>query len=175
VGYSLGGRLALRAALRDSARYEGLVTVGASAGIKDAGERSARAAADEKLAAWMERSTIEEIVRIWERQPLFADQPEALVDRQRAGRLSHEPAELASLLRSAGQGALDPAWSELGKLDLPFLAIAGARDERYCAAARRLAELAPHGRAALIEGAGHAPQLQRPEAVASVLLEFLER
>jgi len=175
VGYSLGGRLALRAALRDPVRYRGLVTVGASAGIEDAAERSARAGADEKLAAWMERSPIEEVVAIWERQPLFADQSEALVERQRAGRLSHDPAELASLLRSAGQGALAPVWSDLPRLDLPFLALAGARDERYCAAARRLAELAPRGRLALIEGAGHAPQLQRPEAVAAVLLEFLER
>src|SRR5919201_5940156 len=59
VGYSLGGRLALRAALRAADRYMGLVTIGATAGIE---ERAARAADDEKLAAWMERSSIEEIV-----------------------------------------------------------------------------------------------------------------
>lgn len=174
VGYSLGGRLALRAALRAPGRFAGLVTVGATAGIEDSAERSARAEADEKLAGWMERSSIENIVAIWERQPLFADQSDAVVDQQRPGRLGHDPAQLASLLRTAGQGALAPVWTELHRLDLPLLALAGARDERYAAAARRLAELAPRGRAAVVEHAGHAPQLQRPEAVAGLLLEFLD-
>jgi 2-succinyl-6-hydroxy-2,4-cyclohexadiene-1-carboxylate synthase len=175
VGYSLGGRLVLRAALRAPDRYAGLVTVGATAGIEDAGERSARAQADEKLAGWMERSPIEDIVAVWERQPLFADQSDSLVEQQRAGRLAHDPQQLASLLRTAGQGALPPIWDDLHRLDLPYLALAGDRDERYAAAARRLAELAPQGRFALVETAGHAAQLQRPEAVARLLVEFLER
>jgi 2-succinyl-6-hydroxy-2,4-cyclohexadiene-1-carboxylate synthase len=173
VGYSLGGRLALRAVLRDPGRYAGLVTVGASAGIDEPATRSARAEADERLASWMEAATIEDIVGIWERQPLFADQPEALVEEQRAGRLSHDPAGLAMLLRTAGQGVLDPVWHELLTLELPLLAIAGARDEGYVAAAQRMADMAPRGRAAIVEDAGHAPQLQRPERVAELIEEFL--
>jgi 2-succinyl-6-hydroxy-2,4-cyclohexadiene-1-carboxylate synthase len=174
AGYSLGGRLCLHAALRDPGRYAGVVTVGASAGIEDAAERSARAGADAKLATWMESASIEDVVAVWERQPLFADQGEALVEDQRAGRLSHDPRELASLLRSAGQGALGPVWGELRRLGPPLLALAGARDERYAEAARRLAGAAPRGRAAIVENAGHAPHLQHPEAVAALLVDFLD-
>jgi len=174
VGYSLGGRLALRATIRDPGRYAGLVTIGATAGIDDAQLRAARFEADERLAAWMEAAPIEDVVGIWERQPLFADQSDALVEHQRPGRLSHDPASLALLLRTAGQGALDSVWHELLRLDLPVLAIAGARDEGYARAARRIAETAPRGGFAIVEEAGHAPQLQQPDEVARLLLGFLD-
>jgi 2-succinyl-6-hydroxy-2,4-cyclohexadiene-1-carboxylate synthase len=175
VGYSLGGRLALRAVLRDPGRYAGLVTVGATAGIDDPGLRSSRAEADDRLAAWMEAAPIEDVVSIWERQPLFADQSERLIESQRAGRLSHDPGGLAMLLRTAGQGVLEPVWHGLLTLDLPVLAIAGARDEGYVAAAERIADTAPRGRAAVVEDAGHAAHLQRPERVAELIEGFLNR
>ncbi len=171
-GYSLGGRLALRAALRNPSRYRGVVTIGASAGIEEPVARRARAEADARLAAWMETMPIAEIVAVWERQPLFADQSDALVEAQRPGRLSHDPRSLALLLRTAGQGVLEPVWHELERLELPLLAVAGIRDEAYAGAAERLARLAPAGRSALVEHAGHAPHLQRPEAVAALLGEF---
>ena len=46
AGYSLGGRLALHAALRDPGHYAALVTVGTSAGIEDSAVRAERAEAD---------------------------------------------------------------------------------------------------------------------------------
>jgi 2-succinyl-6-hydroxy-2,4-cyclohexadiene-1-carboxylate synthase len=175
VGYSLGGRLALRAVLRDPGRYAGLVTVSASPGIDEPAMRSARAEADDRLAAWMEAAPIEDVVSIWERQPLFADQSEGLIEEQRAGRMSHDPGELAMLLRTAGQGVLEPVWHELVTLDVPLLAIAGARDEGYVAAAQRMADMAPNGRAAIVEDAGHAAHLQQPRRVAELIEGFLNR
>ena len=173
-GYSLGGRLALHAALREPARYAGLVTVSASAGIEAPATRAARAEADAKLASWMETQEMEQIVAVWERQPLFADQSDALVEQQRPGRLRQEPRGLALLLRTAGQGALEPVWQRLNSLTLPVLAIAGVLDERYCDAARRIARAVPDGHVAIVELAGHAPQLQRPDEVAAALVDFLD-
>ena len=175
VGYSLGGRLALRAALRAPEHYLGVATIGATAGIDEPTLRSTRAEADERLAAWMEAAPIEDIVSVWERQPLFADQSEGLVEAQRPGRLAQDPAALAMTLRTAGQGVLEPVWHELLLLDLPLLAIAGARDEGYVRAAKRIADTAPRGHAEIVEEAGHAVQLQRPDEVARLLEEFLGR
>ena len=173
-GYSLGGRLAIHAAVREPGRYAGLVTVGASAGIDEPPARAARREADEKIAAWMETAAINEVVSVWERQPLFADQSDILIESQREGRLSHDPRELALLLREAGQGTLEPAWYRLGGVDLPWLALSGSRDERYSAAARRIAREAPRAHAETIPDAGHAPQLQQPRAVAQRIERFLD-
>jgi 2-succinyl-6-hydroxy-2,4-cyclohexadiene-1-carboxylate synthase len=174
VGYSLGGRLALRAALRDPASFTAVVLVGSTAGIDEGPLRVQRAEADEKLASWIEVMPIEDIVALWERQPLFADQSDLLVDEQRPGRLSHDPRSLALLLRTAGQGTLEPVWHELRTLEVPLLAIAGARDDGYSAAAKRIAATAPNARAAIVEEAGHAAQLQQPARVADLITEFLD-
>ena len=112
---------------------------------------------------------------MWERQPLFADQSEVLIEQQRPGRLSFTGDQLAGLLRTAGQGVTEPVWHQLPALELPLLCLAGARDERYLGAARRMADLVPDGRVEAIEEAGHAAQLQRPEAVTARIEAFLVR
>jgi 2-succinyl-6-hydroxy-2,4-cyclohexadiene-1-carboxylate synthase len=175
VGYSMGGRLVLHLAAREPDRFAALATVGASPGIDDPREREARRAADGELAAWMERSTIEEVVARWERLPVFEHQSEELIEAQRPGRRSHDPRLLANLLRTAGQGALPGLWDELRRLPVPIIALAGEHDERYIAAARRIALLAPRGDARPVMGAGHAAHLEQPAATAQLLLEFLDQ
>jgi len=174
VGYSMGGRLALKAALRRPRKFGALVLVGTSAGIEDADARAERRLADEELADWIEEHSIEEFAERWETQPVFATQPPELVRAQRDGRLSHDPRRLAQLLRSAGQGMFEPVWHELETIDCPVLAVAGELDEKYADASFRIAERVKHGRARLIPEAGHAPQLERPGEFAGVLLDFLD-
>ena len=70
---------------------------------------------------------------------------------------------------------LEPVWHQLLTFELPVLAVAGGRDEGYSAAARRIADTAPRGRAAIVEHAGHAPQLQRPDEVARLLADFADQ
>ena len=171
VGYSLGGRLTLHLAASEPKRFAGIVTVGASAGIEDPGERATRLAADLELAERIEDRPIERTVEEWERQPVFAGQSDELIEAQRPGRLSHRPTDLASLLRTAGQGALVPVWDRIPHLAAPLLAIAGERDTRYVAVAERLAALSPRGRAATVADAGHAAHLEQPAAVTELVLE----
>src|SRR3954453_4444678 len=85
VGYSMGGRLGLHAALRDpvlAARIAALVLIGVSAGIDDPGARAARVRSDAELADWIERHSAEEVVDRWERNPVFGTQDASLVAAQ---------------------------------------------------------------------------------------------
>jgi pimeloyl-ACP methyl ester carboxylesterase len=76
-------------------------------------------------------------------------------------------------LRSAGQGATPPVWDRLHELRCPVLLVAGELDGPYAEAAQRMAGLIPDARVRIVPGAGHAPQLERPELVAELLDEYL--
>jgi len=171
VAYSMGGRIALHRALAEPDRWPALVLVGVSAGVADP---DARRVDDEELAGWIERTPIEEVVARWETQPVFATQSAELVAAQRAGRLSHEPEDLATLLRTYGQGTMPPIWDRLPELEIPVLLLAGALDARYVEAGERMAALLPSGTFSAIPGAGHAPQLEAPDAVAERIDSFCQ-
>ena len=178
AGYSLGGRAALRFALRHAHRLSALVLESASPGIVDVDERSRRAEADAELADFIDREGLAPFVDRWERLPLWASQS-ALPEEARAGlrtqRLAGSPAGLANSLRGAGAGVTPPASAaELQSIGVPTLIIAGALDGKYVAAARFMAGRLPHARATIVAGAGHAVHLERPEEFASLVEVFLE-
>ncbi len=166
AGYSMGGRVALHFALAHPDRVAQLVLVGATAGIEDEQDRAERRAADERLAAEIERDGVEAFSRRWARQPLFADQPAAVAAGAHADRLRQSAAGLAAALRGIGTGAMTPLWDRLGELSMPVLALAGERDAKFRALAERIAEGAPCGEHAVIPAAGHAAHLEAPVEVA---------
>ena len=169
AGYSMGGRIALYAALQLGPLVERLILVGASPGIADAGERAARRRADEELARRIERIGIEEFAREWGAQPLFAGQPERVAAAANADRLRSSPAGLAAALRGLGTGVMPPLWDRLGELPMPVTLVVGERDERFRAIAEAMAAALPAARLAVVPGAGHAAQLEAPEAVAAAI------
>jgi 2-succinyl-6-hydroxy-2,4-cyclohexadiene-1-carboxylate synthase len=174
VGYSLGGRLCLRLALDRPDLVRALVLLGASPGIAGRAERADRRAADERLAAALERDGLERFLEGWLAQPLFATLPPERAGR--AARLANTPAGLASCLRLLGSGAQAPLWHRLGSLRPPTLLLAGALDHKFAGLAERMAAaIGPGARLALVPGAGHAAHLERPEEVADLIERFLER
>jgi 2-succinyl-6-hydroxy-2,4-cyclohexadiene-1-carboxylate synthase len=176
VGYSLGGRTALHVALSHPEVVERLVLVSATAGIEDDGEREARRLWDEGLAARLETEGTEEFLRWWLSQPLFASLPPERAGR--AERAANSAAGLASSLRRSGTGSQSPLWARLGELgarQLPVLCLSGALDTRYVAIAARMAEaIGPTAAPLVVEGAGHACHLERPEQVGPALARFSE-
>ena len=166
AGYSMGGRIALHAALQLQPQIERLILVGASPGLADPQEREARRQADEALAERIEAIGVEAFAVEWGAQPLFAGQPERVAAAAHADRLRNRTAGLAAALRGLGTGVMEPLWERLGELTLPVTLIAGERDAKFRASAERMAERLPAARLVVIPGAGHAAHLEQPEAVA---------
>jgi 2-succinyl-6-hydroxy-2,4-cyclohexadiene-1-carboxylate synthase len=168
-GYSLGGRVALHVALAAPERVSRLVLVASTAGIDDPLLRAERREADERLAADLERGTIEEFADRWMRRPLFAGTPPAAAARWRADLLRNDPGALAAALRGIGAGAMEPLWERLPELAMPVTIIAGERDGRYAAIGRRLAATLLDARLLLVPGAGHGLPREAPQAVAAAI------
>jgi 2-succinyl-6-hydroxy-2,4-cyclohexadiene-1-carboxylate synthase len=169
AGYSMGGRVALHAALALGSRLDRLVLIGASPGIADAAERAARRTADDALADRIEAIGVEAFAREWASLPLWEGQPERVAAAANADRLRNTPAGLAAALRGLGTGVMDPLWDALPSLEVPVTLAVGERDEKFRAIAERMAERLPRAEVVVVEGAGHAAQLEQPDAVAALL------
>ena len=175
VGYSMGARIALRLAVTHPARVERLVLEAASAGIADEAERTSRRAADEALAATLEREGIVAFVDAWERIPVLASEAgltAATRTALREIRLGHDPAGLAASLRAAGQGAMEPLHGRLREVAAPTLVIVGASDPARGRATAVAAGI-PGARLAVVDGAAHAPHLEAPDAFHRLVIEFV--
>ncbi len=172
VGYSLGGRLCLRLAVDHPELVQSLVLVGASPGVADPGEREARRAADEALAADIERIGTPAFLDRWLAQPLFATLSPQGDDLE--ARLANSPAGLAGALRRLGTGAQEPLWDRLAELKMPVLAIAGEEDVKFSRLAEQMAAaIGANAQAVALAGAGHAAHLERPVSFHRLLTAFL--
>ena len=169
AGYSMGGRIALHLALAQPQLVRRLVLVSTTAGIEDPAERAARRAADEALAAEIERDGVEAFADRWAAGPLFAGQPPAVAAAARVDRLRWSAGELAASLRGLGTGRMEPVWDRLGELTMPAVVVAGERDAKFRALGERLAGALPGGRLVVVPGVVHAVHLVAPEAVAAAL------
>lgn len=165
AGYSMGGRIALHVALAAPERVTRLVLVSATAGIEDGGERAARRAADEALAAEFERLPIEEVAERWVSQPLFSRDPPEARALQRVDVLRNDPAGLAAALRGIGTGAMTPLWDRLGELRMPATVLAGERDAKYVALGERLTAALPGAELRVVPGAGHGLPREAPDGL----------
>ena len=146
--------------------------IGASPGLVDESERAARRAADEALAAEIERVGTAAFLEQWLAQPMFAGltpEPEDL-----AARVENPPSGLAAALRGMGTGVQEPLWSRLAELKMPVLAVAGQEDTRYADLAEEMADaIGVNAQVVALAGAGHAAHLERPGSFTRLLAAFL--
>jgi 2-succinyl-6-hydroxy-2,4-cyclohexadiene-1-carboxylate synthase len=161
LGYSLGGRLALHALLA-GARYDRAIFVSTGLGIEGSEAQAARRALDEAWARRFENEDFDSVIAAWNAQPILAG---PALSRSRQDYDSRA-------LRQWSSGALSPVASRLHELTIPTLWIAGARDSKYVAEAKRAASLARGGRVVIVEDAGHRLPWERPAEFIKIIRGF---
>jgi 2-succinyl-6-hydroxy-2,4-cyclohexadiene-1-carboxylate synthase len=177
LGYSLGGRIAIGAAVTLPERTLSLTAVSASPGLTAEPLRLARRLGDGALADRLDNRGITDFIDYWETLPLWKSQarlsPEARA-RLRAQRLAGDPHGLANSLRGIGVGSQPDHRDGLKKMTAPALFVAGEEDEKYAELAREMGGLVHEGRVATVPESGHAVHLEQPAALNSVVLGFLK-
>jgi pimeloyl-ACP methyl ester carboxylesterase len=160
VGHSMGGAIAQTLALGDIARYAGLVLVGTGARLR---------VLPRILQLFREGAALgPELVGSLSYAPQTA--PAAVVEAERA---LHATAPAVTLGDFHACDRFDLI-GRLGELRLPALVVVG-RDDRLTPPkyAEYLARSIPGARLLEVDGAGHFPQLEQPDAVNAALRAFL--
>lgn len=166
IGYSMGARIALHAALAHPNHVERLVLISGTAGIDDDDERAARRAADARLADRIESIGVDAFLGEWLAQPLFADLAPTHHDLDERRR--NTATGLASALREIGTGTQTPLWDRLAELTMPVLLITGDADARYGALAARAGRAIGAGATWIELAGGHTVHRQDPTAAAEI-------
>jgi 2-succinyl-6-hydroxy-2,4-cyclohexadiene-1-carboxylate synthase len=177
LGYSMGGRIALRFALQHPERLWALVLESASPGIEDDAERVARVQSDETLAQHLERDGLESFIDYWQSIPMWASQaslPQEKRDALRAQRLQNSVTGLANSLRGMGAGADAYVMEDLRRVEVPSLLIAGGLDTKYRDLGLEMHERLPNSSIQVLDGAGHAAHFETPAAFAGAVFDFLQ-
>jgi 2-succinyl-6-hydroxy-2,4-cyclohexadiene-1-carboxylate synthase len=159
LGYSMGGRLALR--LLEQQRFTRAVIVSAGLNAPD-DERRVR---DEEWARRFESEEWSSLMRAWNAQPVFGGHA---LDRQER---DYDRAELARQLRECSPAVLPPP--RLETITTPILWIAGERDTKYVDVAHRAVARLPHAELWICPEAGHRVPWEQPEQFVRRLHQFI--
>ncbi len=173
VGYSMGGRLALRLALDQPELVPALVLVSSTAGITDEAARRERIASDEALAESVMRDGVDAFLDRWLAQPLFATVPPDAPGLRERRALSQR--YLAHCLRVLGAGAMEPMWDRLPELAVPVALVTGKTDAKYEKIALTMLERMRGEVVHVRLDGGHALPLEQPAVLGGFIASFAAR
>lgn len=171
VGYSMGARMALHAALHAPQKVTSLVLISGTAGIDSDEVRQLRRDSDKALSQHILDVGVPSFIKEWLELPMFSGLREE--DANIPERLRNTAQGLADSLNYAGTGTQNPLWSRLHTLEMPVLIISGADDEKFTSFAKRMADLIPSPTLCVVPNAGHTVHLEQKSVFTSVFNEFV--
>ncbi len=166
AGVSLGGAVGIALAIEHAHGFDGVVSIASGARIGEAEAWHERAELVRRAGT---SAVVEGSIERWfapgsmEREPALTT---ALLDSLRA-------ADAPSYARCCEALAAFDARSELGRVDIPVLALAGEHDAVAPLALAEAVAEGTGGEAHAIAGAGHLPPAEQPVATAHEIMAFL--
>jgi 2-succinyl-6-hydroxy-2,4-cyclohexadiene-1-carboxylate synthase len=173
VGYSLGGRLALGAALAAPHRLRGLCLISSNPGLAPE-ERAARRRNDEQWARRMLQDAWPKFLEAWYRQPVFSSLDEATRAEWIRQKLTLDRPYHANLLRCYGIANQPDFWPTLSQIAVPTTVVVGQCDRKYVEIAEAMRRRAPRFELRIVPAAGHAVHRERPTALRAILQTLLD-
>jgi pimeloyl-ACP methyl ester carboxylesterase len=168
LGTSFGGRVALEVAFAAPQRVQGLVVIGAGAGV------AADPSAGFRRAERLRGSEFETVVT--EMANMISHMPGAKGPATRASfvAMAHEMGGALMARQSEALARRLDLWPRLGEIACPALMLWGREDQFSPAAdGLKMSTALLHGRYAEISECGHFPSLEAPEETADLLLHWL--
>jgi pimeloyl-ACP methyl ester carboxylesterase len=163
MGFSLGGWLAMEIAVKNTARLKRLILVD-SVGVKFGGR-------NERDIADIFATPVEALAKLMFHDPSRAPDPSKLTDAEAlaAGR-NREAMALYGWEPYLHNPKLK---GRLHRIDVPTLVIWGASDGLVKPGyGQQLAKAIPGAKFALVEGAGHGPNMEQPDAFVKLVTDF---
>jgi len=177
LGYSMGGRLAIGLATKYPNKIKNMILIGATAGITDENQRTARRRSDDRLADEILEKGIEWFVEYWMDQPIFESQiriDSETFDASRRQRLKNDAHGLANSLRGSGTGSQPSLWRKLNEITSPTLILAGEEDSKFRSLAVRLNSGINKSGIVVVPESGHACHLENPNFTLEAIEAFLD-
>lgn len=174
-GYSMGGRLALRFALKHPQLLRGLLLESTSPGIEGLHGVRERMEKDQQRSVQLLQD-FEHFLMIWNRQPMFnnenALEGNAAVHHQI--QRDQRPEGIANSLLGFSPAMMPSVRGELHRLPMPVALISGRFDAAYVRHAEIMASLIPHSENHVVETAGHRVHLDAPAEVSDIISAFIQ-
>jgi pimeloyl-ACP methyl ester carboxylesterase len=172
AGLSMGGMVALRAALTVPDRVAGLIILDSDAGTDGASKRLRYRALGLAARVFGIRPVLPAVLRQMFGRTTIASRPE-LVERWRTRFLHvHVPSVLNGLGMLSGR---DDVTGRLRQIAVPTLVIVGEEDRALPPAkSRAIAAGIPGARLVTVPGAGHLPCVERADLITDEMLAFLD-
>lgn len=167
LGYSMGGRLALHALLKNPTVYRGAIIVSANPGLSNFEEKRLRFERDLRWAKAFEAEPWENLMAKWNFQPVFLS--DDVIPRCEE---SYCRTTLSRALINWSLGEQDDLKDRLSELDLPILWAAGRLDSAYSKLAQKLSFKHKLSQVWIAEECGHRLPWQNTKEFKEQLANF---